>query len=121
MARDSTKGKKMAGTTIVLTDIVSRGDMALIFYETRFLLVPRGEVVWVDDSIVIEEESLQAAFDVTPDLPERVLVSAWRHKQIFLAGLEMNWAASVAQQVSGLSAHDILQAYQRVSQGAQDE
>ena len=98
---------------IMVSAYRQRGENVLVFYASRFLLLPSCEAVIVGNKLVFDEKTLEAAYDVTPDLPEAILRSAWQHEQVFLSEVSVEWAASVARSCASWSAHSILQAYQK--------
>jgi hypothetical protein len=100
-------------STVLVTEYRQRHENVLLFYDCKFLILPTTEVKQVDEGLEITEDALAAAFDLTPDLPCKVLCGAWRRKIVFASDVSRNigWAASVAQGVPGLSAHDILNAF----------
>lgn len=85
----------------------------ILFYQSRFLILPKSEIVFDDDGVIVDKETLNTAFDVTPKLPSRILGSAWQHKIVFKSEIDLIWAADVAR-FSTLSAHEIVDRFMEV-------
>jgi hypothetical protein len=86
----------------------------VLFHSSRFLILPRSEVVVDEDGIVaVDQEMLSSAFDVTPDLPPRVLGSAWKHHIVFKTEIDLKWAVDIARSCE-LSAKEIVDKFMEV-------
>ena len=96
---------------VIVTEFRQRRSNVLLFVGGRILLLPLSEVTVVGDRLQVEQEQIEAAFDLTPDLPHRVVGSAWKHEIVFPNEVDNAWAASVARAVPGLSALDIVRAF----------
>jgi hypothetical protein len=98
-----------------------RGNNVLFFHEHRFLILPAGEVaislssgareVESHDILIVSASVLASAYDITPDLPERVLGSAWQNGYVFASEVDPAWAVSVARHLTGFAGTDILRAF----------
>lgn len=82
-----------------------------MFVRGKFLLLPEAETILEKGVLSVSEQCLQAAYDVTPDLPVIVLENAWRHRIVFPNEVEAKWAQDIARVVPGLSAKDIIVAF----------
>ena len=97
-----------------------RGNNVLFFHDCRFLILPAGEVAILSagtreveshDILIVSVDALASALDVTPDLPERVLGSAWQNGYVFASEVDPAWAVSVARHLDGFAGTDILRAF----------
>jgi len=90
-----------------------KGENVALFIKSRFLLLPLSEVKLEKTHLEVSEESLDAALDVTPDLPPRVLGLAWKQNVLFSTQVSPVWAKDVAK-AAKLSATGIIKAFQEV-------
>jgi hypothetical protein len=108
---------------VVVKQYRRKGENVLLFHEGHFLLLPGTEVEAHEGGVQVEEEALAAAFDVTPDLPLRILQGAWKKGCVFYSEIDVNWAAGVARglakqpRLPNLSALDIVNAFAQVFAG----
>lgn len=96
---------------ILVTQYRQRAGNVLIFYEGHFLLLPSDAFEVCEGGLLVSKASLAEALDLTPNLPERILASAWRHRMVFANEVKADWALSVARNVEKLSGHDVIQAF----------
>lgn len=86
----------------------------VLFINNAFLILPRSEVHIAEDGMLgVDQESLKSALDVTPDLPPRVIGSAWKHGIVFQTEVKTDWAAGVARSCA-LSASEIVGKFMEV-------
>lgn len=86
----------------------------VLHHSNRFLILPLSEVSIDEEEIIaVSKEALSSAFDVTPNLPPRVLGSAWKHHIIFKTEVDPRWAVDVARSCD-LSANEILHKFMEV-------
>lgn len=86
----------------------------VLFHGGHFLILPRSEVFIDDDGMMtVEQEMLDSAFDVTPDLPPRILGSAWKHHIVFKTEIDLTWAVDIARSCN-LSAQEIAEKFMEV-------
>lgn len=86
----------------------------VLFHSSRFVILPLSEVVIAEDGFLsVDRTMLACAFDVTPDLPARVLGSAWRHHIIFKTEVNLAWAGDIARSCD-LSAKEIVDKFMEV-------
>lgn len=87
------------------------GQNIALFVDSRFLLLPVSEVELVaGGSVKVSKENLDAALDVTPDLPPRVVGLAWKHGVLF-GPIDPVWAKDVAA-AAKMSATSVIRAFE---------
>lgn len=86
----------------------------ILFHSNRFLILPLSEVGIAEDGILsVEQEALSSAFDATPNLPARIVGSAWKHHIVFKTEIDLKWAADIARS-HDLSATEIVNKFMEV-------
>ena len=86
----------------------------ILFHSSRFLILPLSEVAIAEDGILsVDQADLACAFDVTPNLPPRVVGSAWKHHIVFNTEVDPTWAVGVARSCD-LSASEIVDKFMEV-------
>jgi len=96
---------------IVMPEHQVKGGNARFFYKGRFLVLPLSEVTFVDGVPHVHEESIESAYDCTPNLPERILGAAWRARIVFANEVTPEWAVDIARSSKQLSGTEIIKAF----------
>ena len=99
---------------IVAEKFHRRGPNVVLYVDDKFLVLPVSEVELRRSSVLVDQENLDAAYDVTPDLPTGVLENAWRFEIVFWKDVPDKWARDLGRVIPGLSAKYIVEAFMMV-------
>lgn len=96
---------------IAMPEYEIKGHNIRFFWRGRFLVLPISEVTFVDGVPHVHAESIESAYDCTPELPGRILGAAWRAHIVFASEVTPGWAVGIARSSRLLSGTEIIKAF----------